>query len=95
MILDRPAIFFCNVGVVKGVESDEQIRLVAPNETPQGRAEGRISRPPLDQGPAGLHPPLSDMQLRLALDGPMTAIYVRITMIVVSLAVGAEVFLVR
>jgi hypothetical protein len=35
------------------------------------------------------------MQLRIALDDPVTDIYVRIAMIAVSLAVGAEVFLVR
>jgi hypothetical protein len=35
------------------------------------------------------------MQLPVALDGPVIAIYVRLTMIAVSLAVGAEIFLVR
>jgi hypothetical protein len=34
---------------------------------------------------------LPDMQLRMALDDPVTDIYVRIAMIAVSLAVGAEV----
>jgi len=35
------------------------------------------------------------MKFRVALDDPVTAICVRIAMIAVSLAVGAEVFLVR